>query len=196
MSSASFLPGVSADLLLRSFWSHFAALRQEPFYHLFSQSSTIAAVFHGNSREKLVSVPAFYRLILTVNVMQNRRRCKRGRNFQKKGLTTREPCAILFERSKIAYARVVELADSLDSGSSVHSGRAGSSPASRTTSEQALYRLLRLFQKSERAHAAAPPSKSNPLRWASLWFLGEDGMKSVMNTGTMKKAPVGVLFSI
>ena len=32
-----------------------------------------------------------------------------------------------------AYARVVELADSLDSGSSVHSGRAGSSPASRTT---------------------------------------------------------------
>ena len=31
-----------------------------------------------------------------------------------------------------AYARVVELADSLDSGSSVHSGRAGSSPASRT----------------------------------------------------------------
>ena len=31
-----------------------------------------------------------------------------------------------------AHARVVELADSLDSGSSVHSGRAGSSPASRT----------------------------------------------------------------
>ena len=30
------------------------------------------------------------------------------------------------------YARVVELADSLDSGSSVHYGRAGSSPASRT----------------------------------------------------------------
>ena len=33
---------------------------------------------------------------------------------------------------KTANARVVELADSLDSGSSVHSGRAGSSPASRT----------------------------------------------------------------
>ena len=32
----------------------------------------------------------------------------------------------------IRYARVVELADSLDSGSSVHYGRAGSSPASRT----------------------------------------------------------------
>ena len=30
------------------------------------------------------------------------------------------------------YARVVELVDSLDSGSSAHSGRAGSSPASRT----------------------------------------------------------------
>ena len=33
---------------------------------------------------------------------------------------------------KIGYARVVELADSLDSGSSAHYGRAGSSPASRT----------------------------------------------------------------
>ena len=32
----------------------------------------------------------------------------------------------------LPYARVVELADSLDSGSSVHYGRAGSSPASRT----------------------------------------------------------------
>ena len=36
---------------------------------------------------------------------------------------------------KIKYARVVELADSLDSGSSVHYGRAGSSPASRTKSD-------------------------------------------------------------
>ena len=34
--------------------------------------------------------------------------------------------------SEAAYARVVELADSLDSGSSVLHGRAGSSPASRT----------------------------------------------------------------
>ena len=32
----------------------------------------------------------------------------------------------------IKYARVVELVDSLDSGSSVHCGRAGSSPASPT----------------------------------------------------------------
>ena len=36
------------------------------------------------------------------------------------------------------YARVVELADSLDSGSSVHDGRAGSSPASRTKKERHL----------------------------------------------------------
>ena len=35
----------------------------------------------------------------------------------------------------IKCARVVELADSLDSGSSAHSGRAGSSPASRTISK-------------------------------------------------------------
>ena len=34
------------------------------------------------------------------------------------------------------HARVVELADSLDSGSSVHYGRAGSSPASRTKKER------------------------------------------------------------
>ena len=27
-------------------------------------------------------------------------------------------------------------------------------------------------------------SKSNPLRWASIWFLREDGIKSVMNTRT------------
>ena len=36
------------------------------------------------------------------------------------------------ERRTTKYARVVELVDSLDSGSSVHCGRAGSSPASRT----------------------------------------------------------------
>ena len=43
-------------------------------------------------------------------------------------------------------ARVVELVDSLDSGSSVHSGRAGSTPASRTI-EKSLGNLVfpRLF---------------------------------------------------
>ena len=60
----------------------------------------------------------------------------------------------------------------------------------RTTSEQALYRLLRLFCKSQ---SALMPllllSKSNPLCWASIWFLGEDGIiMSVMNTGT-RNAP-------
>ena len=35
-------------------------------------------------------------------------------------------------KSAVPHARVVELADSLDSGSSVHYARAGSSPASRT----------------------------------------------------------------
>ena len=38
---------------------------------------------------------------------------------------------------KRLYGRVVELVDSLDSGSSVHCGRAGSSPASPTKREQA-----------------------------------------------------------
>ena len=50
--------------------------------------------------------------------------------------------------------------------------RVGSTPTTRTTSEQALYRLLRLFYKSQ---SALTPllllSKSNPLRWASIWFL-------------------------
>ena len=44
----------------------------------------------------------------------------------------------------------------------------GSNPSVSTTSEQALYRLLRLFlQKSERAHAAAPPFQTEP---AALGF--------------------------
>ena len=39
---------------------------------------------------------------------------------------------VVSEQTAIAYGRVVELVDSLDSGSSVHCGRAGSSPASPT----------------------------------------------------------------
>ena len=50
-------------------------------------------------------------------------------------------------------------------------GRAGSSPATGTTSEQALYRLLRLFYKSQ---SALMPllllSKLQPLRWVAIWF--------------------------
>ena len=45
-------------------------------------------------------------------------------------------CAVLVYGSRrdeaAKYGRVVELVDSLDSGSSVHCGRAGSSPASPT----------------------------------------------------------------
>ncbi len=43
----------------------------------------------------------------------------------------------------------------------------GSNPTRCATSEQATYRLLRLFQKSERAHCAAPPFQIEP---ASLGF--------------------------
>ena len=52
-------------------------------------------------------------------------------------------------QGKTKYARVVELVDSLDSGSSVHCGRAGSSPASRTkeTVERlSLFSLSKNFQ--------------------------------------------------
>ena len=47
-----------------------------------------------------------------------------------KFLTKEVPRAMIAKH--LRDARVVELADSLDSGSSAHSGRAGSSPASRT----------------------------------------------------------------
>ena len=59
----------------------------------------------------------------------------------KKVLTTEDKRGninLALNDSATEYARVVELADSLDSGSSVHYARAGSSPASRTTSEQAI----------------------------------------------------------
>ena len=43
-------------------------------------------------------------------------------------------CVLIYpsRRERHIYGRVVELVDSLDSGSSVHCGRAGSSPASPT----------------------------------------------------------------
>ena len=47
--------------------------------------------------------------------------------------------------SATEYARVVELADSLDSGSSVHYARAGSSPASRTKKKDMTYGHVFLF---------------------------------------------------
>lgn len=72
----------------------------------------------------------------------------------KKGLTGRSGNAILIKQ----HAGMVELADTYDSGSYAHK-HAGSSPVTRTTPEQALYRLLRFFyfKKSECTYAAAPP---------------------------------------
>ena len=43
------------------------------------------------------------------------------------------------------YGRVVELVDSLDSGSSVHCGRAGSSPASPTRKRQSSHEGCRFY---------------------------------------------------
>ena len=57
---------------------------------------------------------------------------------------------------KFIYARVVELADSLDSGSSVHYGRAGSSPASRTKKKDTLKACLSFWVL--RAVGPPPPS--------------------------------------
>ena len=55
----------------------------------------------------------------------------------------------LWEKN-FGYARVVELADSLDSGSSAHYGRAGSSPASRTTSfPQKLHPCARVVELAD-----------------------------------------------
>ena len=57
----------------------------------------------------------------------------RENTARRKFLTKLRPRAIICH---VPNARVVELADSLDSGSSAHSGRAGSSPASRTKTER------------------------------------------------------------
>ena len=51
------------------------------------------------------------------------------------------------ERKPTKYGRVVELVDSLDSGSSVHCGRAGSSPASPTKEKDILPDVLFLFAR-------------------------------------------------
>ena len=53
---------------------------------------------------------------------------------------------------------------------------AGSNPALSATSSQALYRLRRLFMLRIKSHLVLTPllllSKSNPLRWASIWLSG------------------------
>ena len=88
------------------------------------------------------------------------------RGLSKKHLTRNAPDAIIIKRSR--DARVVELADSLDSGSSVHSGRAGSSPASRTRlprapNEKDTFGCLFRFRSSKNLsfqlrHVAARPA--------------------------------------
>jgi hypothetical protein len=76
--------------------------------------------------------------------------------------TLDNPCAKCYIKQALndkAYARVVELADSLDSGSSVHSGRAGSSPASRTNIAKVLCTLAILFFHFT---LSQPPAESPP----------------------------------
>ena len=58
------------------------------------------------------------------------------------------PASLPRQKRRI-YARVVELADSLDSGSSVHYARAGSSPASRTTSFLQLHKHARVVELAD-----------------------------------------------
>ena len=64
------------------------------------------------------------------------------------------------------YGRVVELVDSLDSGSSVHCGRAGSSPASRTKKNgypigYPFFFLLRDLKNQLQRGRALPPTGSD-----------------------------------
>ena len=69
--------------------------------------------------------------------------------------------AVLRETAPNQHARVVELADSLDSGSSVQYARAGSSPASRTKRSQALSGLgFFCFQETTVAQGLETPAPS------------------------------------
>ena len=97
------------------------------------------------------------------------------------------------------YARVVELADSLDSGSSVHYGRAGSSPASRTKKKDTLSACLsfwvlravgptplrrfkcsaevnsasaKVLPAAKHPHGALVPPARRPVGWSTHTFSG------------------------
>ena len=67
-------------------------------------------------------------------------------------------------------ARVVELADSLDSGSSAHYGRAGSSPASRTNEKVLKPKGFRTFSffalKKERGEKRQISNTTSNRKWA------------------------------
>ena len=62
------------------------------------------------------------------------------------------------------YARVVELVDSLDSGSSVHYAREGSSPSSRTKKETAFWLFLFCCSGMCEEFSGSTPSRSEVCR--------------------------------
>ena len=73
------------------------------------------------------------------------------------------------ETASIQYARVVELADSLDSGSSVQYARAGSSPASRTKRSQAR-KGLGFFCFPENSVAQGKKPFAPPPSWFPIYY--------------------------
>ena len=72
---------------------------------------------------------------------KTRHKTKDCKNLKKTVDKQENLCYYIGAVERLRNARVVELVDSLDSGSSVHSGRAGSTPASRTK-ENALNRKI------------------------------------------------------
>src|SRR5699024_9689787 len=70
--------------------------------------------------------------------------------------------------------------------------RAGSSPATGTMSEQAMYRLLRHFyKKPERAHAAAPSLQIEPAALGfGLVFYGNHNFCIATHTKPIESAPI------
>ena len=67
---------------------------------------------------------------------------------------------------RLRNARVVELVDSLDSGSSVHSGRAGSTPASRTKVNARNRKISGIFLTFQR--------ETIPLKSARKWSIQQN----------------------
>ena len=78
---------------------------------------------------------------------------KRKMKKRKKGVDkSKAPCYYVAvvraqPQTTTKYARVVELVDSLDSGSSAHSGRGGSTPPSRTIQKDFRKEVLFLFEE-------------------------------------------------
>ena len=80
---------------------------------------------------------------------------------EKNVLTFPRADAIIIKRLK--NARVVELVDSLASGASAHSGRAGSTPASRTSKKPVLFGRVFCWRKGSHSRRALPP-RAPPFR--------------------------------